>query len=157
MLFYSLPIINGHSNGLLPFDLRPSGYDFDEAKIFLNALSVEGVDFYQNVQLKLDTAYPALMAISLILAYWILSPIKWGIWRFVIFPFAIIAAIFDYLENAYICKMLQLGADAITPEIVQTASGFSSNKALFVAISSTILLFLIGLWGWRKFANNRKA
>ncbi len=155
MLFWSLPIITNYSSGLLPFDLRPNGYDFNEAKALLLALSNEGIDFYQNIQLKLDTIYPALMAISLILAYRLLAPAKLGRWRALLYPFAIFAAIFDYFENYSINKMLTLGSDKITPELVLSANGFSTTKALFVTISLSILFVLIVLWVLRKFTNNR--
>jgi hypothetical protein len=157
MLFWSLPIITNYSGGLLPFDLRPTGYNLEEAKALLVALSTDGVDFYKNIQLKLDTIYPALMAISLILAYKILAPKKLGRWRALLYPFAVFAAIFDYLENYSINKMLQLGSDKITPDLVLSASGFSTTKALFVTISLSILLVLIILWAYSKFTNNRQA
>ena len=68
MINWSLPLIAERADGLRPFDLRPIGYDFDEAKAFLAALKPEGAEFYLGVQHKLDSIYPALLAATLFFA-----------------------------------------------------------------------------------------
>ena len=60
MVFVTLAYLRRISGGLEPFDLRPFGYDVEEARALLAALSQIGRDYYANVQLQLDTAYPAL-------------------------------------------------------------------------------------------------
>ncbi len=151
MSFYSLPIITGNNSEILIFDIRPNGYSFADAKSLLNALSSEGISFYQTTQLALDTVFPIFYAVSLILAFWILSPLKWGKWRLAFFPFAIVSMIFDFLENAYVIKMLKTGADELSPKLVQIASNFSTLKYLFLNISLAILVMLIALWIYRKY------
>ncbi len=151
MSFYSLPIITGNNSDLLIFDIRPNGYSFTDAQSLLNALSSEGILFYQTTQLALDTVFPIFYALSFMLAFWILAPIKLGKWRLLFFPFAIIAMVFDFLENASVVKMLQAGADGISTEMVQSASDFSTLKYLFINISLAILVILIGLWIYKEY------
>ena len=59
MVVWSLPTITASADGQVPFDLRPLGYSYDEARAFLLALSDEGRHFYTAVQHRLDHIYPA--------------------------------------------------------------------------------------------------
>ncbi|MCF6344227.1 MAG: hypothetical protein L3J15_06080 [Devosiaceae bacterium] len=157
MLFWSLPKIMAASGGLLPFDLRPKGYSFADAQQMLNALSVEGTEFYMNIQAgMLDMIFPALLFLTLALAYWLLMPEKWGKWRFLATLVALPGSVFDYLENFSIIKMLELGADNITVQNVICASTNSSYKSIFVTISLVLLLALIALWFVRKYQSKNK-
>ena len=63
MIVWSLPKIASAAGGAMPFDLRPWGYTPNEAEAFLVALSSEGRAFYTDVQLRLDTLYPPLLAL----------------------------------------------------------------------------------------------
>ena len=83
MLVWTLPAITAAAGGLAPFDMRPSGYSFDEAKAFLTALSPDGKALYLDAQHKLDAAYPALLAATLFFAIAALAPKSWGNWRWV--------------------------------------------------------------------------
>lgn len=62
----TLPKISAAAEGLLPFDLRATGYSEAEAQAFLTALSPEGRALYQGTQHRLDTLYPPLLALVLI-------------------------------------------------------------------------------------------
>src|SRR4051812_19189054 len=75
MVFVTLAYLRRIAGGLEPFDLRPFGYDVEEARAFLIALSPIGRDYYANVQLSLDTAYPFTYALSRgLLLWWLTVP-----------------------------------------------------------------------------------
>jgi len=152
MLIWSLPTISSAAGGLMPFDMRPSGYSFEEAKTFLAALPQDIVAFYRDVQSNmLDMAYPGLLGISLFLAIGILAPDAFGRWKWLLALIAIPGSVFDYMENTNIRLMLFLGPDNITPEIVATASERTQSKAMFTTIAMSVLLILLIVWGWNKF------
>ena len=56
-----------------PFDLRPRGYSVGEARALLTMLGDAGRAYYADVQLALDTIYPATYALSRALAIWWLT------------------------------------------------------------------------------------
>ncbi len=144
MLFWSLPIIVGQSGGLLPFDLRVNGYSLTEAKNMLNALSPEAIEFYKNIQAGLlDMIFPALLFLTISLAYWLLAPSSLGNWRFILIIIALVAMIFDYLENFTIINMLGLGAGNINDKIVNMANFFTLSKLIAVSLSLLIILLLL--------------
>src|SRR6476661_3899679 len=64
MMFWTLAYLRRVSGGLTPFDLRPFGYSFDEARTFLFAISDIGRNYYLDVQLQVDTVAPAVYALS---------------------------------------------------------------------------------------------
>lgn len=147
MLFWSLPAITAAAGGLTPFDLRPSGYTFEEAKTFLAALPQEANDFYRHTQIaKLDTAYPGLLALTLFLAIGLLAQNWLKLWGWALAPIAIPGAVFDYMENVNVRLMLFLGPDNINAEIVERASSRSEAKAMFTTIAMTVLLILLIMW-----------
>ena len=74
MVVWSLPKVSEAAGGLVPFDMRPTGYSFEEAKAFLAALGPEGTAFYLHVQQRLDLLYPALLAATLFFAIRALTP-----------------------------------------------------------------------------------
>ena len=80
----------------MPFDLRPLGYDADSAKAFLQHLSPAGRDFYLNVQHKLDTAYPALLALALASGIAALAPKGRSRWKWLLSATAFPGMVFDY-------------------------------------------------------------
>lgn len=155
MLVWSIPKISAEANGLPVFDLRPGGYSFEEARTFLAALSAEGRQFYTNVQHRLDTAYPALLAVTLAWSILRLSPAGWGVFRWLLAASAIPGMIFDYRENFDVARMLGAGPDGITPAMVQAASFHSQAKATMTTVSMTILLVLFALWALRRIRRHR--
>src|SRR5437016_5747072 len=64
MVFGPLAYLRRTAGGLEPFDLRPFGYTVEDARALLFALSQVGRDYYANVQLSLDNAYPTTFALS---------------------------------------------------------------------------------------------
>ena len=152
MLFWSLPVISAAAGGLAPFDMRPTGYTYEEARAFLAALPAAETDFYRNVQSSvLDTIYPGLLGFSLFLAIGLLARRLIGVWGWLLALIALPGSIFDYMENVNIRLMLFLGPDNITPGIVETASSRTTMKAMFTTGAMSVLLVLILVWAWNRF------
>lgn len=157
MLFWSLPALQSMAGGELAFDLRLTGYSFEEAKTLLAALGIEGAEFYSNIQHKLDFTYPLLLALTLGLSILLLTPSKWGIWRYVLAAIAIPGAVFDFLENAAVSSMLELGPEGINAQLVSTANQHTLLKGQFTTAAMLVVLTLLGLWGWRKYTSRKTA
>jgi len=155
MIVWSLLKISAAAAGGAPFDMRPLGYGFEEAKTFLAALTPEGTSFYLNVQHRLDAAYPALLAATLFFAIRALArgPVPPTILALVALP----GALFDYLENAAVMQMLELGASGLTPELVARASLWTLLKSVFTTIAMTLLLALAAVAVWRRLAGGAGA
>lgn len=157
MLLWTLPAITAAAGGLAPFDLRPSGYTFDEARAFLAALTSEGTTLYRKVQQRLDIAYPVLLAATLVLAILLLSPAGLGRWRWLLAATALPGMVFDYLENASVAAMLDGGAAALTPELAAAASRWTVFKSAFSTLAFIALLALLALWLYRRLSSRRVA
>ncbi len=156
MLLWTLPAITAAAGGLAPFDLRPTGYSFDEARAFLAALTPEGTALYRTVQQRLDIAYPALLAATLVLAILLLSPSGLGRWRWLLAATALPGMVFDYLENAAVAAMLDGGAAALTPELAQAANRWTLLKSAFSTLAFTVLLVLLARWLFRRVLHRRR-
>jgi hypothetical protein len=161
MAFWSLAYLNRISGGLYPFDLRPFGYTFEEARAFLYAISDIGRNYYLDVQLQLDTVFPALYAFSrCLLLLWLTQP---GRTSEQPLPFAARAALlipplatatFDYVENQGIVAMLTAG-NRLTPDMVGWASFWTQVK--FVAAATTelmcVAMLALAFVRWRRHAH----
>jgi len=154
MVTWSLPRIADEAGGLPPFDLRPTGYTFEEARAFLVALTPQGGEFYRTTQHALDLLFPGLLAATLYWAIVILLPARLGGWRFVLAVPVLLTAYFDWSENAAVDGLLTAGAQAITPEAVAAGSRLSIAKA---ASSTIAYLALIGLLVWHGYAWMRRS
>ncbi|MDA5095520.1 hypothetical protein O2N63_15630 [Aliiroseovarius sp. KMU-50] len=139
MVLWSLPIISGDAGGLMPFDLRPGGYSYDEAQEFLSALGPQGRTHYLGPQHWLDLFYPGLMALSLVLAYLILFARKWAV---LFSAVAVLAAVFDWAENSAVAEMLNAGVDGVSESLVGWASVLTILKS--GAVTLAMLLLLLG-------------
>lgn len=141
MLLITLPTISVFASGLAPFDVRPTGYSFEEATFFLTALSNPGRRYYLFYQLSLDVFYPALLAIALI---GFLSGLaknsgkKWGSVLMATSYLCVVGAVFDYLENLFIVRMLT--SPELSRLLVQTASWVTVTKSLVTVVVLTVLL-----------------
>ena len=146
MVLWSLPAVSLAAGGLMPFDMRPSGYSFDEALAFVIAITPEGSSFYQNTQQLLDTTYPAMLATVLAIALWNLArrfP-TWMRWLLVALP--VVGSLADYLENAAVSRMLDAGASGLTADMVSAASRWTLIKSGMTGVGMLVLLgLLIGL------------
>jgi hypothetical protein len=61
MFFGPLAHLFRLAGGMTPFDIRPWGYSYAEARAFLEALGEQGRAYYVNPELILDTLYPPLL------------------------------------------------------------------------------------------------
>lgn len=130
MLGWSAPHLAAYGGGQ-PFDIRFTGYGHAEAVAFLRAIGPAGADFYTNVQLRLDTAFPLLYLVALSTLLGLI--LGWagfaGRGRFVVAAVVVaVPTLLDFAENAAIADMLRLGPDAVTPELVSWASACSTTK-----------------------------
>jgi uncharacterized membrane protein YhaH (DUF805 family) len=147
MVFWSLPIIMDDAGGLMPFDLRPGGYTTDEARAFLAALGDTGRAHYLGPQHWLDTFYPGLMALALVLAYFQLFARRWALGFSVI---AVLSAVFDWRENLAVADLLRLGAERVDEEVVSIAAFLTMAKSAAVTAALLILIAGLGLAVWRR-------
>lgn len=147
MLVWSLPQLVAAAGGLVPFDLRPGGYDAAAARALIAALGDEGRAYYLNVQQGLDTAYPALMALSFGLTFRRIARgwLAWGL-----AGLSGVAAAFDYLENLSVRAMLLAGPDGVTDAMALVASRYTVLKSVTVAGVSVALVILLALAAVRR-------
>ena len=73
MFFGPLAHLSRVSGDMMPFDIRPWGYSYGEARAFLEAIGAEGRAYYASPELILDAFYPPLYAVSRGLALWWLT------------------------------------------------------------------------------------
>ncbi|GAA6181153.1 hypothetical protein NBRC116594_25910 [Shimia sp. NS0008-38b] len=137
MLFWSLPVISASAGGLVPFDMRPTGYSVQDARQFLAALSEEGRDFYLSVQLRLDLLYPALLGMMLVIGF---QRVFGTPWSTVFSVVALIMVSADYLENYMISIMLHGGASGINDSVVALASFWTTCKSVSATVAFCALL-----------------
>jgi len=140
MVFWSLPIITQASGGLMPFDLRPAGYGFEDVMHLLEAMPEDTKRFYLQVQHKLDSVFPALMAVVFVMAF---QRLFHGRAKYIFSVVAVFAAGFDYLENAAVAELLNMSMIDLTRETVKMASLWTLLKS--VAVTLVISALLVGL------------
>lgn len=146
MAFWSLPQVTvtvAPDRILLPFDLRLSGYSFEDAGTFLTALGADGTAFYQHTQHLLDAVFPSLLSLTLFFAIASLLPQRIGGWRWLVAVVALLSASLDLMENLAVDRLLVAGADAITPAMVAEASQWTMLKFALLAISFGLVLVLL--------------
>jgi hypothetical protein len=113
MFFGPLAHLTYLARGLLPFDIRPKGYNYAEARAFLEAIGEQGRAYYASPELIIDTFYPPLYAVSRGLALWWLTmpgrvreaplPLKL---RYALIAVPILMASLDLFESGCIAAML---------------------------------------------------
>ena len=155
MVFWATPALEQISP--LPiFDTRITGYSLDQARLFLESLGPQGIDLYTNLLQKLDIPFPALLASSIGLALFILTPKRWGRWRIALLLLPLLGMICDYLENNLILIMLEAGPTHITENIVDWASKSTILKFQFNGIAVFALILLIGTSVYKKHSRKNK-
>ena len=154
MVIWSLPLVSEMASGIVPFDMRPGGYSFDDARVFLTVITDAGRDFYLDTQQFLDFFYPTLFAITVAIPLAYLVPRYWG---WILAVLAIAAGVFDHLENIAVAVMLQAGPNALTETMVSTASNWSLAKSISTTIVLVALLVVLCIKGiaWLKIRNAR--
>ncbi len=143
MAVWSLPRISDAAGGLMPFDLRPFGYNETEAREFLRRLSDDGRAFYLTVQHRLDLAFPALLAATLVWTAFRLPPSGWRAVRWVLIGAAVGGMVADYLENAAVAAMLSAAPDAVAVEQIATASRWTLLKSLGATLAMSLGVVLL--------------
>jgi Na+/melibiose symporter-like transporter len=133
MVLWSFPKISAEAGGLTAFDLLPMGYTEAEALAFLTALTEDGRAFYLVVQHRLDLAYPALLALTLVPAFRHLVPP--GAVRGALLLFAVLGMGFDYAENWRVAGLLEVPVSEVTREAILRASTSTQLKSLFGALA----------------------
>ncbi len=166
MFFGTLAHLQALAEGAAPFDIRPLGYSYDEARSFLAAIGEEGRAYYLSPELVLDSFYPPFYAVSRGLALWWLTmpgrlcegamPSRWR-WTLVAIP--VVMASLDGVENICIAKMLWTWPD-LPPGLVQVSSLATRLKfiaGVFTEISMAALAIPVLLrWrGWTLSARPR--
>ena len=143
MIFWSAPLLVELAGGEMLFDVRATGYSFDEAREYLVALGQEGRIFYLDVQWRLDSIFPALLALTLGFALpWLFPDAgNWGRSLLIVLTYA--GAVFDYLENYHVAGMMIAGPDLISPEKVAAASRATILKWVFDGLA--FVAVLVGL------------
>lgn len=124
---------------LPPFDLRITGYGLQEARAYLEALHPTQVTLYAGPLRWLDTLFPLLFGL------WILVTLR-ALGRPLVARIALVYVALDLAENALIGRMLAQGAEGVSAELVGWASGLTVAKFAAVALA----LIAIGHAGLRR-------
>src|SRR5215467_4237769 len=149
MVFGTLAYLRRTAGGLEPFDLRPFGYTPEEARALLYALSDIGRAYYADVQLQLDTAFPALYAISRgLLLLWVTAP-----GRTAERPLA--TAWFDYFENEGIAAMLAAGPQA-GDDLIERTSLWTRAKSL-AGLATELVCVSLAAIAYMRWRHRRRA
>jgi hypothetical protein len=151
MFFGTLAHLQALAGGAAPFDIRPLGHSYEEARSFLAATGEQGRAYYLSRQLILDTVYPPFYAVSRALALWWLTMpgrLYDGAilqrWRWTLVAIPVVMASFDGVENVCIAKMLRTWPD-LSPGLVQVSS------------LATRLKFIAGVIAWAGATHQRPA
>jgi len=147
MVGWTLPMIAGEAGGLVPFDMRPTGYSAEEARAFLAALSPKGTDVYLRVQQWLDTVFPGALAVS---SVWLVALAWRGAIRIGVSALALVAAAADYAENHVVAQMLHAGTAGFDPALAAAASRWTELKSGASTVVYVFLLVGLGRWLWAR-------
>jgi len=162
MVFVTLAYLRRIAGGLEPFDLRPFGYTVEEARALLQALSEIGRAYYADVQLQLDTAYPALYALSrALLLLWVTAPGRTAErplplpGRIALLALPVATAWFDYFENAGIAQMLAAGPQ-VSADVVESASFWTRAKSL-AGVTTEVICVILAAIAFVRWRHRRRA
>lgn len=147
MVLWTLPAISQAAGGLVPFDMRPGGYSGDEARLFLAQLSDDGRALYLGTQHLLDSIYPALLGLTLVLAMLLVYPGAAGKIGAVL---AVFAAGADYLENVAVTIILKVDLTLVSDAMVATASRWTLLKSGLSSVVFVALLLGVSRLVWRR-------
>ncbi|MCJ8309934.1 MAG: hypothetical protein HRU27_14500 [Rhizobiaceae bacterium] len=156
MVFGSLADIEQIA-GVRAFDMRPTGYSFDDALALISALGEEGRRVYLTVQIPLDTAYPALLAISSASSlYWLSQSFgSTARWYRAVAAVAYLAAIADYAENGLIVWMINVGL-GVPQTLVSAASLATVSKSILSTVVFATLLIALAEFAMRRIRQRPK-
>jgi hypothetical protein len=161
MFFGPLAHLSRQSGGMTPFDIRPWGYSYAEARAFLEAIGAQGRAYYASPELILDAFSPPLYAVSRGLALWWLTtpgrigkapvPLKVR-WALIAVP--ILMATLDVVENALVAVMLWTWPD-LSNAVVGVSSFATQVKIIAGALTEMLMAGLAIVWLVRLLARRR--
>lgn len=144
MIFgYGPQAIAMSSTGGWPFDLRMGGYSAQEARTYIASLGADGVAFYIGPVMLLDTFFPAMFALVVGIATWTLLAKRGRVLQIGGALISLTYAVFDYLENATVYKMMNMDLTQLPDSLIATASRWTVLKFTFVDAMVTILVALL--------------
>jgi hypothetical protein len=162
MVFGTLAYLRRTAGGLEPFDLRPFGYTPEEARALLYALSEIGRAYYADVQLQLDTAFPALYALSRgLLLLWVTAPGRTAERplplpaRLALLALPLATASFDYFENEGIAAMLAAGPQA-GDDLIEQTSFWTRAKSL-AGLATELVCVSLAAIAYMRWRHRRRA
>ena len=145
MFFGPLAHLSRLAGGATPFDIRPKGYRYDEARAFLDAIGEQGRECYANPELVLDMFYPPLYAVSRGLALgWLTMPGRVReaslplSWRAALIAVPVIMASLDVVENGCIAAMLWTWPD-LSLGLVRVSS-LATRMKIMTGVQTEILM-----------------
>lgn len=139
IVLWSMPLITAEAGGQVPFDMRPMGYDLEEARSFVTALSDRGREFYLGTQHLLDWLYPALLGATFALGFSLLFR---GALLWPLIALSVCVVGFDWLENLAVADLLRADPAALDVDQVAAAGRWSVLKS--VATTSAWFVLLAG-------------
>jgi hypothetical protein len=152
MFFGPLAHLAHLAGGMTPFDIRPKGYSYTEARAFLEAIGEQGRRYYFSPELVIDTFYPPLYAVSRGLALWWLTmpgrvreaPLPLRI-RCALIAVPILMASLDLFENGCIALMLWTWPD-LSHRLVEVSSMATRIKIIAGVITEALMGALAAIW-----------
>jgi hypothetical protein len=152
MFFGPLAHLSRLAAGLKPFDIKVTGYSYDDARAFLERIGDQGRAYYLNPELVVDAMYPPLYAISRGLALWWLTmpgrirdarlPLKF---RYALVAVPIIMASLDLFENGCIALMLWTWP-VLSHRLVEVSSLATQVKIIAGALTEVLMGGLAVIW-----------
>ena len=138
---WAMPRID--AGGLPIPELHPAGYDLEDMRRFLSALTDAGRAAYLGPERLADTLFPIGLAGALgsgiCLVFRRRNP---GLAAaLALLPLAYLVV--DMMENAALARLLRGGAQALTPEAVARASALTVWK--YRLIGASVIALLVGL------------
>jgi hypothetical protein len=152
MFFGPLAHLTHLAGGLTPFDIRPRGYSYTEARAFLEAIGEQGRRYYAVPELVIDTLYPPLYAVSRGLALWWLTmpgrvreaPVPLKV-RYALIAVPILMASLDLVENGCIAMMLWTWPD-LSHGLVEVSSIATRVKIMAGVFTEALMGALAAIW-----------
>jgi hypothetical protein len=157
MFFVTLAHLRTLAGGTAPFDVRPRGYSYEDARAFLSAIGSAGRAYYLNPELVLDSFYPPLYAVSRAFTLWWLTmpgrvraramPLAA---RYALCAISVVMAGIDGFENISIARMIWTWPD-LSADLVAHASAATQVKLLLGAFTEIAMAVfaVVALWRWR--------
>ncbi len=156
MFFGPLTHLSRLAGGAAPFDIRPFGYSYEEARAFLDAIGAAGRRYYASPELLLDMFYPPLYAVSRGLAlWWLTMPGRGrdGPWplrlRYALIAVPLAMASLDVIENLCIAAMLWTWPD-LSPLMVQISSAITRVKIMAGGLTEVLMASFATAWLMRR-------